>query len=101
MRDGARRADVIEHADFALGVSRLADTPAVKYEKVREERPILSWEQRHQVLLDLDRISLPREAEPVADSRDVGVDDDTFVFMERVVEHDVGGLAADAGEFDE
>jgi len=39
-----------------------------------------------------------REAGAVADAEDVGIDGEGLL-AERGVEHDVGGLAADAGKF--
>jgi hypothetical protein len=53
---------------------------------------------RHQFLeLGLDHIDIiaGREAGAVADAEDVGVDCERL-FAERSVEHDVGGLAANA-----
>ena len=46
---------------------------------------------------DLDRLA-GREAGPVAHAEDVGVDGEGLL-AERGVEHDIGGLAAHAGQF--
>src|SRR5450759_678131 len=99
--DTAGRADVTEHADFALGRSGVADSPPVKDEQVREQCPIFAGKQRHQILLYFDRILLLREAEAETQPSHVSVDDYAFVLPERVAKDDVCGLASDAGKLDE
>src|SRR5437868_13689329 len=68
---------------------------------MREERPLIAWEEGHQILLDLHRVRVLREGSALADARDMAVDDDALVPIVRVTEDDVRGLPADAGELDE
>ena len=50
-----------------------------------------------QLQFDRERVLAARQAGAVADAEDVGVDREGLV-PEGGVEHDVGGLAADAGQ---
>src|SRR5687767_3112301 len=97
----ARRAELIEDADFTLGRSRITDSAAMKDENVCEERPILLREQRHQLLLQLHRISFVAETQPETQTPNVGVDHHSLVLPECVAEDDVGGLAADSRQLHE
>ena len=54
-------------------------------------------EQRADLVLDLDRVGLVGPAEAAGQPAEVGVDGDAGD-AEAVAEHDVGGLAADAGQ---
>ena len=63
---------------------------------MREQRPLLRRKELHQILLDLYRVAVLRECQPLAQSSDVGVDYDALVAIERVPENDVRRLAADA-----
>ena len=53
-----------------------------------------------EVALDLHRVLLPRQAEPLREAPDVRVDDDPLRLAELGGD-DVGGLAGDAGQADE
>src|SRR6266508_2912308 len=94
----ARRADVVEHAITAPGRARDAHSPAVEYQQVRDLDPVLARNETHQHLLDLCRVRLVGEDEPDGKTADMRVYDDTLAHAERITEHDVGGLAADAGQ---
>jgi hypothetical protein len=65
-------------------------------EEMSEQRPLLRRKELHQILLDLYRIAVFRECQPLAQSSDVGVDDHSLVAAERVPENDVRRLAANA-----
>ena len=65
--------------------------------QVREDRPIFLWNQLHEILLDLVGTGLLCETKPRGDTLHVRVHYYPFVYTERVAEHDVGGLASDAG----
>src|SRR5688572_30906596 len=97
--DAGAGTDVIEHAHFAPWCWCAADGAAVIDEEVREIRPFRAVDQRHQIRLDLFRLRVLRQPEPAADAAHVRVDDHTDVAVERITEHDVRGLAADAGQF--
>jgi hypothetical protein len=71
-------------------------------QQVRPQRPLVLRHDAHEVLLDLHRVDgVVGQVEPVADARHVRVDGDADVLVVRVAEHDVGRLAADAGELGE
>ena len=89
---------VVEDARAALRRSRLADPAAVKDQQMREHRPPLAREDLHQRRFDLHRLDLLREAEPLTEARDVGVDDDPLVLPEGIAEDDVRRLPAHAGK---
>src|SRR5215208_4217034 len=55
-----RRADVAQRAVGALRLAGVADAAAVEDQEVRQHRPAVAREERHQRLLDLDRVGLPR-----------------------------------------
>src|SRR6266550_575631 len=97
----ARRADLTEHADFALGRSSVADSPAVKDQHVRQHRPIFPRDERHQLPLHFHGIRLASEPEAETESPNVCIDDHAFVFPERVPQNHVGSLAPDTWEFDQ
>jgi len=59
-------------------VARDADAPAVPDQQVWEDAPVLARHEALQVTLDLDRVVLPREAEPLREPPHVGVDDDAL-----------------------
>jgi hypothetical protein len=59
-------------------VARDADAPAVPDEQVRENAPVLERHEALQVALDLDRVFLPREAEPLREAPHVRIDDDAL-----------------------
>ena len=67
---------------------------------MRWEKSIHSFlrHELHQVGFDLHRVVVRGEAEPAAEPADVRVDHHAGRFAEGDAEHDVGRLAADAGE---
>src|SRR5262249_20733816 len=95
--DAARRAAVARHAALARRPARIADTPPVPDQKVREARPVLARHETHQVALDLDGILLLREAETLREPAHVRVDDDALC-VPPLGRDDVRRLARDAGK---
>src|SRR3954466_8814800 len=85
--DTTRRADLVEAARFALRRPGEADSSAVENEHVRHHRPLFLWKQRHQFLLDLHRVCVWANAEPCAETPDMGVDYDALVFPEHIPEY--------------
>src|SRR5207244_3901947 len=69
-----------------------------KDEEVREQRPMVPGEERHQVLLDLLRVVVPGEPEQAAQAADVGIHRDPLVDAIDVAQDDVRGLAPDTGQ---
>src|SRR5688572_10757145 len=69
-----RRTQIPQRTLLAQGPTGDADLPAVEDEEVREQRPFLSRNELYQILLDLHRIGIPREAEPEGHTCDVRVD---------------------------
>ncbi|HEX2444322.1 MAG TPA: hypothetical protein VHJ77_10295 [Vicinamibacterales bacterium] len=69
-------------------------------QRVGCQRPFFRREERAQLLLDDDRIVRIRDADAVGDAQDMTIDGEPR-HAQRVTQDDVGGLAADAGEFDE
>ena len=65
---------------------------------VAEECPLRLRHQFHQVLLDFDRISLWREPETMGKAGNMGVHDDPHIYVKRITQHNVGGLASNAAE---
>jgi len=70
----------------------------VEDQSVSDEDPVLARDAADEVLLDLHRLGLQRQAEAVGESGDVGVDDDADGDGEGGAEHHVGRLARYAGE---
>ena len=64
-RHEGARAQRREQAVFVVGLLRMADAAAVPDQAVREARPLVPRQELHQVLLDLHRIGLRRQAEPL------------------------------------
>ena len=92
--DGQRS---LSDAALAARRARVADAPAVPDQQVREAVPVRARDEPHQVALDLHRILLPRQPEPLREPPHVRVDDDPL----RVAElggDDVRRLARDAGQ---
>jgi len=87
------RAEVPKFAFLALGVARLAAASTMPDEPVGEERPLILGNQRHEIPLHLDGITLGRHPESPGESADMGVDDDTFIDVKGVPQNDIGGLA--------
>ena len=90
--DGQRSFD---HAALAARPPRVADAAAVPDQQVREASPVVARHELHQVALDLHRILLPREAEPLRQPADVRVDDDALR-VAALGRDDVRRLARDA-----
>src|SRR5687768_9063168 len=99
--DPAGRTDLGDDALVAFRRSRIANSSAVKDENVRDVRPILTRKERHQLLLDFDRVLLRSQAKSHAEPSHMGIDDDSFTSSECVSENYVGGLPSDTGELDQ
>src|SRR6266852_502201 len=95
-----RGAVVVEQADVAAGLSRLAHRTAVQDEPETQRPPFRGRHQPPHLVLDLHRIGRGREAQPAEEPADVGVDRQPGR-VEGDAAHDVARLAADAGEGDE
>src|SRR5215211_488066 len=93
-----RGTDIVEDAVRAVRLAGLAYPASVKDQEVGEGGPVFFRHHFHEVLLYLYRIPTLREAEPVRDAADMGVDDDALVHAESVAEDHVGRLAADVGQ---
>ncbi len=90
-------AEVDHRAAPAFGQPRLAGVAAVQDQPVVR---VAAERLRHDLLelgFDLIGVLARREAGAVADAEDVRVDRERLL-AERGVEHDIGGLAADAGQ---
>jgi len=68
---------------------------------VGELLPLVFGDDGHQILLDFRRRLLLGDTQPTREALDVGVDDDTLDDVVAVLEDDVGGLPADAGQVGE
>src|SRR5579883_508921 len=66
----------IERAFGAAGIARQAESAPVQDDLVRKENPFLFRNGLHQVLLDVFRIAVLRQVEPLRDPLNMGVDDD-------------------------
>lgn len=95
--DQGRRAVPGDRAGRAVRLARVAGPPPVEDQPVAEQGPLGARDQRRDVLLDLDRVLLGGPAEPAGEPAHVGVHRDAGD-AERVAEHDVRRLAADAGQ---
>ncbi len=84
-----------------LRIVRVTDAPAVPDQGVAEEDPLVAREETHQVLLDRLRLDLVGEAEAPGHALDVGVDHEPRRDAVGGAEHDVRGLARDAGQRDQ
>src|SRR5262249_2700101 len=88
-------AEVVHDAILAARPPSVADAPAVPDQEVREAPPIGARHEPDEVALDLDRILLAREPEPLREAPDVRVDDDALRLTD--LGRDAGPrLAADA-----
>src|SRR5438270_11121181 len=93
-----RWAKVTEWALFAPRRAGDTDLTSVLDKKMCEERPLFPRKERHQVLLDLHWIGVARQREPLSDARDMRVDDNALVALERVAENDIRRLSPNTGE---
>jgi len=62
---------------------------------------MLAWHQFHQVSLDLFRIGVASQSEPLRESDDVGVNHDALIFFKRVAQDHIRGLPPNARQFPE
>ena len=73
----------------------------MKNEPVAEKSPRFAGNEFDKILLDADGVCEFRETEALGEAADMGIDDDPFVFIEGISEHDIRGLASSAGEISE
>jgi hypothetical protein len=95
------RAQLGERAFIAPWFPRLADSAAVVDQSVRKIDPFVAWQERHQIVLDFDRIGVLCETQTLAYAADVGVDDHSRSDAKGRAEHNVGRLAAGSRQLDE
>src|SRR5262249_14605757 len=98
--DTTGRAEVVHDAILAAGTTRDADPPAVPDHQMRKAAPVGARDEPDEVALDLDRILLSREPEPLREAPDVRVDDDPLRLAELGRDH-VARLARDARQPDQ
>ena len=91
----ARRAQILDHAHLAARLAGVAHAPAVPDQEMREAVPVGLRHDLHEVALDLDRILLARQREPLREPPHVRVDDDALRIAE-LGSDDVRRLARDA-----
>ena len=92
-----RGAQVANDADIASRLARLADVAAVQDEPVVGVTQISLWDDLQQAQLDLVRRLARGEIEAMRHPEHVRVDGQGRL-AEGDIEHDIGGLAADAGQ---
>ena len=80
--------------------ARLADAAAMQDQRVGCASPVGGRKGGAQLLFDDDRVVGARDADAIGDAEDVAIDGEAGD-AERVPEHDVRGLAADARQLDE
>lgn len=73
----------------------------MKDERVAEDVPIGPGEQIHEITLNLGRLFRAREADPLSDPADMGVNDDAFRSREGDPKHDIGRLPTNPRQEDE
>ena len=71
--------------------------PPVGDQDIREIAPLLLGEKGHEITFDHRDIIRVREADPLRQPAHMGVDGDPVVLSKAVVQDDIGGLPADAG----
>src|SRR5690606_24188169 len=94
----AAGADRVEHAPRAVGLAGGAHAPPVEYQGMVHVDPLLAGEQPLRVAFYFCRVVGTAEAQAVGKPQDVSVDGNSRPVVDRS-EYDVGGLAADAGQF--
>jgi hypothetical protein len=62
-------------------------------------RPVLARDQLHQIALDLFRILMFGQAQPLRQSDNVRVYNDAFIFSECVAQHDIRRFSTYSGKF--
>src|SRR5437588_1741733 len=92
-----RRAEVVEHALLAERAPGVADPPAVQDQAQREIGPLLLWDDRADVLLDLDRVLAVGQFQAIAEPIHVRVDGEAGHAESDAQDH-VCRLAADPRE---
>src|SRR5258705_10610557 len=97
---GRGRAEIVQNAFFAARPPGDADPPAVQDQPQRQPSPFLFRHHRANLVLDLDRVACPHQAQAVSQSRHVAVDRETW-HAEPDAEDYVGGLATDTWKLDE
>ena len=90
----------MDDAFGTAGQPRETDASTVPDQQVGEQAPLLTGDEPHEVALDLHRILLLREAEPLREAAHVRVDDDALRIPE-LGRDDVRGLARNAGQADQ
>ena len=90
-------AELGQDARVASRLAGVADAPPVPDQEMRKPVPVGARHDLDEVALDLDRIVLPRQPEPLRDPPHVGVDDDPLRLPE-LGSDDVGRLARHAGQ---
>ena len=88
-----------ENAHAARGFARVADTPPVEDDPMREVRPLLAFDELAHSMLDLHRVGLLRPSPAPDETAEMGVDGDPGN-PERVAEHHIRGLTAETGQRD-
>src|SRR4051812_33953125 len=58
-----RGTNVVEHTLLALRPVGNADPPTVPDQQMADHRPILAWDQFHEILFEFFRIGFPRETQ--------------------------------------
>src|SRR5581483_5854833 len=97
----AARAELENFAARAVGFASVATPPAVPDQPVTPDRPIFLRHEFNQLLLDLFRVFLFRQAKTLRKTDHVRIDDDALVDSKRVSQNNICRLAADAGQFAE
>lgn len=77
---------------------RFADSSAMKDEQMAELAPALAREECHEVAFDPRDIGVSGQPESLRQSRNVRVDDDTFVQVVRIAKYDIGRLSCDSAQ---
>src|SRR6266404_3598970 len=89
-------AEVENFAVRAIGLAGITAATAMPDEPVTPVCPMLARHQLHQVELDLHRVLVFCQAEPLRETDHVRVQHDAFVFMEGVAEHYIRRLTPNA-----
>src|SRR5436190_4307163 len=98
--DTARRAEVADDAVLAARPARIADAATVPDQEVREAAPVGTRHEPQQIALDLHRVLLAGEPQPLREAPDVRVDHDPLR-LPQLSRDDVTGLPRDARQPDQ
>jgi len=93
-----RGADIREHARLAPWHSCYTDPAAMENQQVRNERPVIPWDERHENLFYFDGVSLVGESKPDTKPAHVSVDDNSIIDIECIAKHDVRSLSSHTGK---